>query len=842
MDLPLLTNFRVTRDPRNVVTGIVNVPGRTHNVFNEEALSELGMLVDGLYKDPTIRLVLFRSGKQAGFHAGGDLRWVYAIESRDAVDRLAVAGQELFDRIERLPMPTVAVIHGPCLGGGLEFALSCRYRLARDDERTRLGLPEVSLGLFPCWGGPQRLPKLVGLSAALDMILSGRNVSAHQAAELHLINAAFPADRFEEGVDQFVSDRLEGRPFRWRPSGWAARLRDRTRLGQALVLRGAPLHCRRQPARSGAAGRVGSSRARTPPGTRGGIAAGARSICRRVVQPGVARSAGTILPARARRQRNCLRTAMSSSSMTYSGAIPCGVSVTTATTPWVEGLTIGAVLRRTARRFGSRDAMIFCQAGLRLTWAELDEQVNRVARGLLAIGLQRGDHFGIWSTNWPEWVILQFATARIGVVLVTINPAYLTAEIEYALGQSEVRGLALVERFRSCDYFEMLREICPELDRSPPGRLRSARFPRLQWIVGLRGPEHPGMLAWRQLEAAAESVPASRLEEVQRQLEASDPINLQYTSGTTGAPKGALLSHRNLLLNAFHASEGQRLDERDRICIPVPLYHCFGCVLGTLCAAVRGAAMVFPSEGFEPAAALKAVESERCTAIYGVPTMFIMEMEHASFAERDLSSLRTGIMAGSPCPIELMKRVVKQMGAREITIAYGQTEASPLVAMTRSDDPVEKRVATVGRPLPGIEVRIVELGSGRELPDGRSGELCCRGHNVMLGYYHMPESTTQAIDAEGWLHTGDMALRQPDGYYRITGRIKEHDRPWRREHRPARNRRTALSASQGRAGTGRGRAGSEIRRRNPGVDPVACGGIGHGKRDPRLLPRSPGAL
>ncbi len=441
--------------------------------------------------------------------------------------------------------------------------------------------------------------------------------------------------------------------------------------------------------------------------------------------------------------------------------------------PWVEGLTIGAVLRRTAQCFPAHDAMVFRQAAVRFTWAEFDREVDRIARGLLALGFRRGDRLGVWATNWPEWVLLQFATARLGVVLVTINPAYRAAELEYALAQSEVRGLALIERFKSSAYLLMLREVCPELDGAPPGQLHSTKFPHLQWIIGLRGLEQPGVLAWPALVAAGESIPADRLAEAERQPVPGDPINLQYTSGTTGLPKGALLSHRNLLMNAFNAAEGQRLGDRDRICIPVPLYHCFGCVLGTLCAAVIGAAMVFPRETFDAAATLEAVEAERCTAIYGVPTMFIVELEHPSFRDRDLSSLRTGIMAGSPCPIEVMKRVTRDMGAREITIAYGQTENSPLATMTRTDDPIDKRVGTVGRPLPGVEAKIIEPLSGEPLPDGSPGEFCCRGHGVMLGYYNMPDATAKAIDADGWLHTGDLAVRQPDGYFHITGRLKE---------------------------------------------------------------------
>ncbi len=445
----------------------------------------------------------------------------------------------------------------------------------------------------------------------------------------------------------------------------------------------------------------------------------------------------------------------------------------TANAPWVDELTFGPVLRRTAEKFGSREALVFPQAGVRLTWSEFDQAVDRAARGLLAIGLQPGDHFGVWSTNWPEWVILQFATARIGVVLVTINPAYRPAELEYVLAQADLRGIALIEQFKGSQFFAMLDEVCSELKTSAPGELHSPKFPRLQWVLRMRGAEHPGMLGWDELLARGEQVSAARLEEVEAGLKPNDPINLQYTSGTTGFPKGALLTHRNLLLNAFYCGECLRLNETDRICIPVPLYHCFGCVLGTACAAVFGATMVFPHESFQAEATLDALDAERCTTIYGVPTMFIAQLEHPNFTQRNLSSLRTGIMAGSPCPIELMKRVTQDMGAKDITIAYGLTEASPLITMTRTDDPIEKRVGTVGRVLPGIEARIVDPQNGQPLPDDQSGELCCRGHNVMLGYYKLPERTAQAIDTDGWLHSGDMALRQPDGYFRITGRFKD---------------------------------------------------------------------
>ena len=444
-----------------------------------------------------------------------------------------------------------------------------------------------------------------------------------------------------------------------------------------------------------------------------------------------------------------------------------------ADTPWVDGLTIGQVLRETARRCPDRDAAVFSQADVRLTWSQFDAQVDRTSRALLALGFQYGDHFGVWATNWPEWVLLQFATARIGVVLVTINPSYQPAELAYALARSDIRGLAMIEEFKTNNYDEILGEVCPEIRSSRPGKLNSQEFPKLKWLIRLRGSDHPGMLSWPRFLEKADSVSSSDLATAEETPRPGDPVNLQYTSGTTGHPKGALLTHRNLLLNAFYNGECQRIDETDRICITVPLYHCFGCVLGTLCAAVFGAAMVLPHEYFQPAESLAAIETERCTSIYGVPTMFIAMLQDAGFATRDTSSLRTGIMAGSPCPIELMKRVTRDMGASEITIAYGQTEASPLITMTQTNDPLEKRVGTVGRAIPDVEVKIIDPATGEQQPDGVAGELCSRGHNIMLGYYNQPELTAKAIDADGWLHTGDMSLREPDGYYRITGRIKD---------------------------------------------------------------------
>lgn len=442
-------------------------------------------------------------------------------------------------------------------------------------------------------------------------------------------------------------------------------------------------------------------------------------------------------------------------------------------TPWVDGLTIGQVLHETARRHPNHDAYAFCQTGGRRTWEQVDHEVDRVARGLLALGLQPGDHFGVWATNVPAWVLLQFATARLGVVLVNVNPAYRANELSYALQQSDVRGLALIDRFRTTDYTAILNQVCPELAGSPPGRLSSPTLPKLKWLISLRGDTPPGMMSWEDLLSGGDEIPLERLRSIEATIRSGDPVNIQYTSGTSGRPKGAMLSHRNILLSAYYTGECQQITERDRICIPVPLYHCFGCVLGTLCCLIRGAAMIFPAEGFEAGATLAAIERERATALYGVPTMFIAQLEHADFPKRELSSLRTGIMSGSPCPLEVLKRVTEDMGASEITVGYGQTEASPLITLSHTDDPMELRVGTVGCAIPGIDVKIIDPETGRELGDNQPGELCSRGHGVMLGYYNMPDKTAETIDADGWLHTGDLAKRLPNGYFHITGRLKD---------------------------------------------------------------------
>jgi fatty-acyl-CoA synthase len=434
--------------------------------------------------------------------------------------------------------------------------------------------------------------------------------------------------------------------------------------------------------------------------------------------------------------------------------------------------TIPQVLAATAARRGPHPAAIFCEAGKRYTWTELAREVDAVAAGLLALGLQKGDRVGIWSPNRPEWLVTQFATARIGVVLVTINPAYRTSELEYVLNKVGCKALITAARFKSSDYLGMIRTLAPELETAEPGRLSAARLPSLRAVVRM-GPERsPGMLSFDDLSRLAGPAQRNRLDLVTVTLDAQDPINIQFTSGTTGAPKGATLTHANILNNADIVTRTIRLTEADRLCIPVPLYHCFGMVMGTLGCVTKGAAMVFPGEGFEATAALEAIASERCTAFYGVPTMFVAMLDSADFKRHDVASLRTGIMAGAPCPIEVMKRVVSDLHMPEVTIAYGMTETSPVSFQSDVDDPIGKRVATVGRIGPHVEVKIVDE-SGQTVPVGQSGELCTRGYSVMKGYWDEAEKTAEAIDREGWMHTGDLATIDRDGYCNIVGRVKD---------------------------------------------------------------------
>ena len=448
--------------------------------------------------------------------------------------------------------------------------------------------------------------------------------------------------------------------------------------------------------------------------------------------------------------------------------------------------TIGDILDIQTQRFAEREALVHAATGDRFNYREFHAEVERVARGLLSIGIEKGQHVGIWATNYTEWVLAQFATAKIGAVLVTVNPAYRTSELAYVLEQAQIGALILIGRFRApfltgrtSDYVGMVNEVVPELAAVSPGELNSTRFPHLRHIIFIpphddaSTPAPPGMWRWDDLLTLAEQTSPDDLRNRQAQCGPDDVVNIQYTSGTTGNPKGAMLTHHNLVSNARHVGDAMEMDEHDRLCIPVPFYHCFGCVMGSLNCVVHGSTMIIPAEHFDPLQTLHAISAERCTAVHGVPTMFIAQLGHPEFTNLDLSSLRTGIMAGSPCPIEVMREVIDRMGADRITIAYGQTEASPVVTQTLADDSIERRVSTVGKVLPGVEVRLVDPETGLVVGPGQQGELQTRSTMVMKGYFNMPEATADAIDADGWLHTGDLATVDEDGYYKITGRLKD---------------------------------------------------------------------
>jgi fatty-acyl-CoA synthase len=442
----------------------------------------------------------------------------------------------------------------------------------------------------------------------------------------------------------------------------------------------------------------------------------------------------------------------------------------------VEGLTVGGLLDLVAERRPEDDALVYVDRGLRYSYEEFKEVVERCARALMALGLKKGDHVAVWAQNVPEWVILQFATGKTGTVLVTINPAYKSNELRYVLEQSDAAALFLTEGVQGADFVEILEDAAPGLDDAEPGEgLEIEGLPYLKHVV-LIGDEastsSPGIVGYDEFLEGAEKVSEEELEERQDSLDADEAINMQYTSGTTGFPKGVQLTHANIVKNAFYIGECMELGSEDRVCIPVPFFHCFGCVLGTLNTVTHEGTMV-PVEQFDAEKVLQAVHEDRCTALLGVPTMFIAELEHPEYEKYDTSSLRTGIMAGSPCPEEVMKQVVNDMGAEEITIAYGQTESSPVITQTRTEDPIERRVSTVGRKLPDVEVKIVDPETGEEVESGEPGELCTRGYHVMKGYYKMPDKTEETIDEDGWLHTEDLATMDEDGYVKITGRTKD---------------------------------------------------------------------
>lgn len=436
------------------------------------------------------------------------------------------------------------------------------------------------------------------------------------------------------------------------------------------------------------------------------------------------------------------------------------------------GDTIGQAFDKTVMTYATQDALVVVDQGIRWTWQELGARVRALAAGFLALGLEPGDRVGIWAPNCSEWVLTQFATAKVGLILVNINPAYRRAELAYALNKVGCKALVLAPALKSTDYLAILTDLAPELSSAKPGMLQSRALPELKHVIRLGTPQTPGMFNFDDISALARPDDVARVETLSALLQFDDIINIQFTSGTTGQPKGACLTHQNILNNGYFVAEAIKLTDQDRLCIPVPLYHCFGMVMGNLGCLTHGATMVYPSAAFDPLAVLKAVQEEKCTALYGVPTMFIAELEHPDFAKFDLRSLRTGIMAGSPCPVEVMKRVQAEMNMNEVTIAYGMTETSPVSLQSATDDPLERRVSTVGRVQPHVEIKVVDT-DGRVVPRGVTGELCTRGYSVMLGYWNDEEKTREAVDAAGWMHTGDLAVMDEQGYVNIVGRLKD---------------------------------------------------------------------
>ena len=436
------------------------------------------------------------------------------------------------------------------------------------------------------------------------------------------------------------------------------------------------------------------------------------------------------------------------------------------------GATIGAYLDTIAARHGANDALVVPHQGVRWTYAEFNDRVTRLAAGLVRLGLLPGDRVGIWSPNCAEWVLTQFATARAGLIMVNINPAYRRAELEYALDKVGCTALILAPSFKSSDYLGMINDVVPELHTARAGQIASTRLPALRHVIRLGVDQTPGMWNFDTVIDQADDADIAQLEVNTRDLQFDDPVNIQFTSGTTGAPKGATLTHHNILNNGFFIGEAMRLSASDRLCIPVPLYHCFGMVLGNLACVTHGATMVYPGEGFDPVAVLRTVQDERCTGLHGVPTMFIAILDHPEFSRYDLSTLRTGIMAGSPCPSEVMNRVMERMHMQEVTIAYGMTETSPVSFQSAADDPINLRVATIGRVHPHLEVKIVD-GNGRIVPRGEKGELLTRGYSVMLGYWGDEVKTRDVIDPARWMHTGDLATIDDAGFATIVGRSKD---------------------------------------------------------------------
>lgn len=435
-------------------------------------------------------------------------------------------------------------------------------------------------------------------------------------------------------------------------------------------------------------------------------------------------------------------------------------------------ITVGDLLDQMAEKYPHHDAVLYTDRPFRKTYSEFRDLCNTVAKGMMAMGIKKGDHVAIWATNYPEWLLTMFATAKIGAVLVTVNTNYKIFEAEYLLKQSDTKALVLIDGFKDCNYIEIVNELCPELKNSNPGELNNHSFPFLKSLINVGDKRYPGMFNWTDLYDLASKITDEEFKAVQLSLNPDEVINMQYTSGTTGFPKGVMLTHNNIVNNGMCIGDCMNFTHEDKLCIPVPFFHCFGCVLGIMACVTHGTTMV-PIEYYQPLKVMEAIQNEQCTAVHGVPTMFIAMLEHPDFSKFKFPKLRTGIMAGSPCPVKVMKQVVDLMGAKEITIAFGQTESSPVCTQTRVDDSLELRVATVGRVLPFVEAKVVDPATNREVPYGVQGEFVARGYNIMKGYYKMPEATAQAIDSEGWLHTGDLATEDENGYFKITGRIKD---------------------------------------------------------------------
>jgi fatty-acyl-CoA synthase len=437
------------------------------------------------------------------------------------------------------------------------------------------------------------------------------------------------------------------------------------------------------------------------------------------------------------------------------------------------GETIGAMLNRIATQYPDNEALVSVHQNIRWTYREFLLQVNSLARGLMALGVERGDRVAIWAMNYAEWTLTQFATAKIGAILVNINPDYRVFELEYALKQAEVSTLIVQGRFKTSDYVGMVYEACPEAIEARPGRVSSEKFPFLRNIIFMGDIPYNGMFSWDEVLQKGEAISPDELEEREETLNFDDAINIQYTSGTTGFPKGVVLTHHGVMNNGYIIGEGMKFTEKDRLCIPVPFYHCFGMVLSNMASVTHGTTMVIPAPVFNAEAVLKTIQNERCTAVHGVPTMFIAELSHPDFAKYDYSTLRTGIMAGSPCPIEVMKQVNSLMNMRDIVIVYGQTELSPGITMTTVNDPLERRVTTVGRPFPHTEIKIIDPSTKRIVPQGEIGEICARGYMAMKCYYNNPSATRATLDQNGWLHTGDLGVMDEEGYVKMSGRLKE---------------------------------------------------------------------